>query len=98
MQDGLEAGKMLYIISEQSEAIAQRVVDELERGVTVLKGKGFYSGEERPVLLCVVSRGEMCIRDRAWTGWASIWLGPAFFLASLGIFRVGVRHYRSTGS
>jgi ABC-2 type transport system permease protein len=34
----------------------------------------------------------------AWTGWASIWLGPAFFLASLGIFRVGVRHYRSTGS
>ncbi|MGI6201136.1 MAG: YitT family protein [Christensenellales bacterium] len=59
MQDGLEAGKMLYIISEQSEAIAQRVVDELERGVTVLKGKGFYSGEERPVLLCVVSRGEV---------------------------------------
>ena len=34
----------------------------------------------------------------AWTGWASIWLGPVFFLISLAVFRVGVRHYRSTGS
>jgi ABC-2 type transport system permease protein len=34
----------------------------------------------------------------AWTGWASIWLGPVFFLVSLAVFRVGVRHYRSTGS
>jgi uncharacterized membrane-anchored protein YitT (DUF2179 family) len=31
----------------------------LERGVTFLSGTGAYTGEERPVLYCVVSRSEI---------------------------------------
>ena len=46
------------IVSKESDAIAKRVMDELERGVTGLKGRGMYSGAEREVLLCVVSRIE----------------------------------------
>ncbi|MCL6327878.1 YitT family protein, partial [Pectobacterium polaris] len=30
----------------------------LERGVTLLKGEGMYSKQDRPVLLCVVSRAQ----------------------------------------
>ena len=33
-------------------------MDELERGVTALSGKGMYSGTEKQVLLCVVNRFE----------------------------------------
>jgi uncharacterized membrane-anchored protein YitT (DUF2179 family) len=36
-----------------------RVLDELERGVTVLEGTGAYTGVERPVLYCVVLRSEV---------------------------------------
>jgi uncharacterized membrane-anchored protein YitT (DUF2179 family) len=35
------------------------VLDELERGVTVLEGTGAYTGVERPVLYCVISRAEV---------------------------------------
>jgi uncharacterized membrane-anchored protein YitT (DUF2179 family) len=31
----------------------------LERGVTVLSGTGAYTGSERPVLYCVITRGEV---------------------------------------
>ena len=34
------------------------LMDELERGVTALSGKGMYSGTEKQVLLCVVNRFE----------------------------------------
>lgn len=56
--EGTNRASAYIIVSRESEAIARRVMDELERGVTGLDGKGMYSGEERQVLLCVVSRLE----------------------------------------
>jgi uncharacterized membrane-anchored protein YitT (DUF2179 family) len=47
------------IISSQPNEIAQRVLKEMERGVTILQGKGAYTGADRPVLYCVVSRSEV---------------------------------------
>jgi uncharacterized membrane-anchored protein YitT (DUF2179 family) len=35
------------------------VLDELERGVTVLPGTGAFTGAERPVLYCVITRAEV---------------------------------------
>ena len=35
------------------------MLDELQRGVTVLEGTGAYTGTERPVLYCVISRAEV---------------------------------------
>jgi uncharacterized membrane-anchored protein YitT (DUF2179 family) len=35
------------------------VLDELERGVTVLEATGAYTGAERPVLYCVITRAEV---------------------------------------
>lgn len=62
MMDGVTAGmryaKVLYIISDESQHIAQLVMDKLQRGVTALKGSGMYSGMEKQVLMCVVSRQE----------------------------------------
>lgn len=52
-------GKMLFIISEKNEEIAQRILIELDRGVTALKSRGLYSGREGEMLLCAVRRYEV---------------------------------------
>ena len=46
------------IISERYEEIAEAVNTQLERGVTVLSGEGFYSKEKREVLLILAKRYE----------------------------------------
>lgn len=58
----LEGGgtvRTAMIVTKEPEAIMNRVLDELERGVTVLEGTGAYTGVERPVLYCVVLRSEV---------------------------------------
>jgi uncharacterized membrane-anchored protein YitT (DUF2179 family) len=47
------------IISGQSGIVSQRILTEMERGVTVLEGAGAYTNEVRPVLYCVVTRSEV---------------------------------------
>ena len=56
--EGPNLAKAYYIISNESEAIAARILTELDRGVTGLHGRGMYSGDDRTVLLCVVGRLE----------------------------------------
>src|SRR4030095_3482214 len=58
----LEGGgtvRTAMIVTSKPEAVSDRVVEELERGVTVLEGTGAYTGAERPVLYCVISRAEV---------------------------------------
>ena len=47
------------IVTTQTEAIAQAIMDDLERGVTILSGTGGYTGEPRAVIYCTVSRMEI---------------------------------------
>lgn len=62
IMDGVTAGmryaKVMYIISDESQQIAGIIMDQLKRGVTALRGSGMYSGQEKQVLMCVVSRRE----------------------------------------
>lgn len=51
---GRDKGTVVYIISNKSKEIADRILHEMERGVTILKGKGAYSKEEKDVLYCVL--------------------------------------------
>jgi uncharacterized membrane-anchored protein YitT (DUF2179 family) len=58
----LEGGgtvRTAMIVTNEPEAVSNRVLDELERGVTVLQGTGAYTGVERPVLYCVILRSEV---------------------------------------
>ena len=58
----LEGGgtvRTAMIITREVEAISNRVLEELERGVTILEGSGAYTGEARPVLYCVITRSEV---------------------------------------
>jgi uncharacterized membrane-anchored protein YitT (DUF2179 family) len=58
----LEGGgtvRTAMIVTAKPREIADEILVELERGVTVLSGTGAYTGEERPVLYVVVSRAEI---------------------------------------
>jgi uncharacterized membrane-anchored protein YitT (DUF2179 family) len=56
---GLEAHTAITIISARNGVIRERIIGELERGVTVYKGYGGLSGVEQDILYCVVTRLEI---------------------------------------
>jgi uncharacterized membrane-anchored protein YitT (DUF2179 family) len=56
---GLEEYTAITIMSGQSAVIRERIINELERGVTVYKGYGGMTGAEQEILYCVVTRLEI---------------------------------------
>lgn len=50
--------KMAYIISRDSQAVASRLL-EMDLGVTLLNGRGAYTGDEKQVLLCAFKRSQI---------------------------------------
>ena len=46
-------------MSERSEEIRRVIVRDLQRGVTIYKGRGGMSDHEHDILLCVVTRLEI---------------------------------------
>ncbi len=52
-------GKVFYIISEKSQQIAAQILQEMDRGVTFLEGRGGFTGRPSQVLLCAVRRFEV---------------------------------------
>jgi len=51
---GVDYTKAVYIISNQSDRIAERMLHELNRGVTEIQGVGKFTGETRNILLSVM--------------------------------------------
>jgi uncharacterized membrane-anchored protein YitT (DUF2179 family) len=47
------------IITEHPQTVGEKIMRELNRGVTVWRGTGMYSGENRQILFCVISRSEV---------------------------------------
>lgn len=56
--EGPNSAHSYIIISDRADEIAQRVMEELSRGVTAFDARGMYSGADKRVLLCVVNRFE----------------------------------------
>ncbi|WP_345722917.1 YitT family protein [Herpetosiphon gulosus] len=59
--EGFSDGRSALIVSDKPEAIRDAVLHDLDRGVTMLEGRGGYSGRERAVLMCVISQAEIAI-------------------------------------
>lgn len=57
--EGSNPKKTITIISNHHEAIAERVAAELDRGITVLHGHGFYRKDQKQVLYIVISRQQL---------------------------------------
>lgn len=61
VSEGSSVVRTALVITEKPDEIAAEVMEELERGVTYLYGKGAYTGNDRTILYCVVSRPEVSI-------------------------------------
>lgn len=59
IQQGAYSGKAAFIISENTSAIADAIQVEMERGATILSGRGSFTGSNKEILYCVVSRHEI---------------------------------------
>lgn len=56
---GLDNAKVAYIISDRNEEICSAIVNNLERGVTILHGQGAYTGADKKVLMCAFKQREI---------------------------------------
>ena len=51
---GKDNAKMVYIITDAPEAVSDRLMKEVETGVTMLHGEGAYTKKDKKVLMCVL--------------------------------------------
>jgi uncharacterized membrane-anchored protein YitT (DUF2179 family) len=57
--EGGETAKGVFIISDNSEKILNKITAVLERGATCFKAEGGYSGKSKKVIFCVVSVSQL---------------------------------------
>ncbi len=55
---GRSTGSIVYVISKYPQEIADYIMDDMERGVTFLKGEGGYTGEDKRVVVCALPSSE----------------------------------------
>ena len=53
---GRDGAKLIYVISDMADKITDRLLAELDIGVTHLSGTGAYSGKEKQIIMCVVRK------------------------------------------
>nr|WP_102347554.1 YitT family protein [Bacillus sp. Marseille-P3661] len=56
--EGLDQSKSAWIISDLNKEIGEAVLARLGRGVTYLNGEGAYTGDNKKVIFCVITRLE----------------------------------------
>ena len=57
--EGFNYSKAAYIITNEHEEVAKRIMTELERGVTGLQARGMYTQQDKCVLYCIVTQKEI---------------------------------------
>lgn len=55
---GISSTKSFYIITSKEKEMQKFIIEELGHGVTVLEGKGAFSGHKQAVLMCVIPTRE----------------------------------------
>lgn len=53
---GLDYSVVALVISDQHQTICQEITSKLDRGVTILRGQGYYSGQDKRVILCAIKK------------------------------------------
>lgn len=58
---GINYEKTLFIISEKTEEIREKIINDLNRGGTFINGKGMYQGRDKTIIFTVVNPRELSI-------------------------------------
>lgn len=59
--EGVGYDKSVFIISEKHEEIRNKIIHDLKRGGTYIKGKGMYEGANKEIIVTVVNRREVVL-------------------------------------
>lgn len=59
VQLGFRSSKVAFVITRETTRIREAILYDLDRGLTELTARGGFTGEERPVMMVVVSQTEV---------------------------------------
>lgn len=59
VMEGLNSSKSVRIISDDAGLIGNALIEKLDISITYLKGIGGYSGQDKDIIYCVISRLEL---------------------------------------
>lgn len=61
LMEGMKYSKAVFIVSDWYKEISDAIMTQMDRGVTGLDAVGMYSGDEKCMLYCVVSKKEIVV-------------------------------------
>lgn len=56
---GKDDGRIFFIVTEKEKEIREKILSSANRGVTIIRAEGGYTGGEKTVLLCAARVGEI---------------------------------------
>ena len=59
--EGIDFTKIIYIISDKPEVIANRIIKEIGRGITGIYSKGMYTNSNKLMLMCIGYRNNISV-------------------------------------
>lgn len=59
--EGMTYEKSLFIITDKYDEIRNKIITDLDRGGTLIKGEGMYKGGEKKIIFTNVSRRELAV-------------------------------------
>lgn len=54
-----QRSQLVYIVSDQAETIGKALLEDLHRGVTLMEGKGMYTGQPHGMLMCAINARQL---------------------------------------
>ncbi|MDR2406875.1 MAG: YitT family protein [Bacteroidales bacterium] len=62
--EGVGSDKAVYIISDHYDEIRNKIINEMNRGGTYLRGEGMYNGTEKKIIYTIVDRKELILLQK----------------------------------
>lgn len=56
---GMNTGRQLFIITKYPDEVNRGIIEKVDRGTTIINGRGGYSGTERDIIMCAVRNNEV---------------------------------------
>lgn len=56
---GMNTGRQLFIITKYPDDVNKGIIEKVDRGTTIIQGRGGYSGTERDIIMCAVRNNEV---------------------------------------
>ncbi len=54
--EGIDYARAAFVVTTKTDKITEEIYEKMQRGVTILEGHSPYSKEERPVIMCVITK------------------------------------------